>query len=145
MSLKHAALAGTVLALCAAINTAPVAAQPVNCADLYNRVMAVYQTAPLSPEYSQMAAAYGATCLAGASAAPAYPPYYPQYYAPAYQPYYGYAGADYPYYYDGYGYGVPVAVGLGLGFGRGFHRGGGFHHGGGGRGGGHGGGGGRHR
>jgi hypothetical protein len=77
MSLKHAALAGAILALCAAVDPAPVAAQPVNCVDLYNRVMAAYQTAPLSPEYNQMAAAYGATCLGGAAAAAAYPSYYP--------------------------------------------------------------------
>ncbi len=34
--------------------------------------MALYQTAPLSPEYNQMAASYSARCLAGASAGPAY-------------------------------------------------------------------------
>ena len=45
----------------------------VNCVDLYNRVMAVYQTAPLSPEYNQMAAAYSATCLASAPCPPIQP------------------------------------------------------------------------
>ena len=150
MSLKHAALAGAIVALCTAVDPAPLAAQTPNCVDLYRRVMAAYQTAPLSPEYNQLAAAYSATCLAGAAAAPAYPAYYPQYYPqyyapyyqpPYYQPYYGYAEPFYPY------YGVGVPVGIGLGFGRGFHhgggfRGGGFHRGGGG---GHRGGGGHHR
>ena len=132
MSFKQPAIVAAAAILCVAAGSTRVSAQAPNCVDLYNRVMAVYQTAPLSPEYNQMAAAYSATCLAGASAAPAYPAYYPQYYAPAYQPYYGYAEPDYPYY-GGYGYGVPVGVGLGLGFGRGFgggFRGGGFRHGG---------------
>jgi hypothetical protein len=150
-------LAAAVVVAVGAAGSAPASAQSPNCVDLYNRVMAVYQTAPLSPEYNQMAAAYGATCLGGAAAAAAYPSYYPQYYAPGYQPYYGYAEPDYAYY-GGYGYGVPAAVGIGLGFGRGFHHGGdfrehggfrgagfrsggGFHGGGGHGGGGHGGGG----
>jgi len=128
MSLKLSAMAGATLVLCASIDPAPTAAQAVNCADMYGRVMALYQAAPLSPAYNQMAAAYSASCLAGTSAAPVYlqtnvqAPYYPPY--SYYPPYYGYA--DYPYYY-GYGYGIPVAFGVGFGFGHGFHHGGSFH------------------
>ena len=123
MSLKLAGLAGATLALCALIDPAPVAAQTVNCADMYGRVMALYQAAPLSPAYNQMAAAYAASCLTGAYAAPIYMQTYVQ--APAYPTY------DYPYY-GGYGYGFPVGIGVGFGFGRGFHdrdfhHGGGFH------------------
>jgi len=147
MSLKQRAVVLAAAIFCVAAGSTRVVAQTTNCVDLYNRVMAVYQTAPLSPEYNQMAATYGASCLAGAAAAaPAYPSYYPQYYAPYYQPpyypaYSGYAEPFYPY----YGYGAPVGVGIALGFGGGF-RGGGFNRGGGGRGGGgHRGGGGRHR
>ena len=129
MSFKQSAIVLAAVVLCVAAASTRVSAQASNCVDLYHRVMAAYQTAPLSPEYNQMAAAYSASCLAGASSAPAYPAYYPQYYpqyyAPDYQPYYGYAEPDYPYY-GGYGYGVPVAVGIGLGFGRGFHNGGDF-------------------
>jgi uncharacterized membrane protein YgcG len=144
MSLKHTALGAAILTLCAGFAASPVAAQSVNCVDLYNRVLAIYRVAPLSLEYNQMAAAYGASCLAGVSATPAYPQNYAQYYAPYYAPYYGYQPdygyADYPYYYGDYGYGI------GFGFGRGF-RGGGFHgdgfHGGGFHGGGFHGGGGR--
>ncbi|HZT86403.1 MAG TPA: hypothetical protein VFA12_00450 [Stellaceae bacterium] len=54
----------------AALPAAPAAAQ-VNCADLYNRMIALYQTAPQSPEYAQMAASYNGYCVAGASPAPA--------------------------------------------------------------------------
>ena len=49
MSLKHAALGGAILALCAGSNASPVAAQSVNCVDLYNRVMATYRAAPYLP------------------------------------------------------------------------------------------------
>jgi uncharacterized membrane protein YgcG len=157
MSLKHTALGGAILALCAGFAVPPAAAQSVHCADLYNRVMATYRVAPLSPEYNQMAGAYAASCLGGASITPAYPlagaapavPAYPQnyaqYYAPypapsyGYPPYYGYA--DYPYYYGDYGYGI--GFGFGGGFRGGGFRGGGFHGGGFHGGGGHGGGGGR--
>jgi hypothetical protein len=129
MSLKLAAMAGATLGLCISIDPAPVAAQAVNCAGMYGRVMALYQAAPLSPAYNQLAAAYGASCLAGTSAAPVYmqtyvqAPYYPtySYYSSSY---YGYA--DYPYY-GGYGYGFPVGLGVGFGFGHGFHHGGEFH------------------
>ena len=69
MSLKLAALAGVTLALCAS-NPAPVAAQGVNCTDIYGRVIALYQTAPQSPAYDQTAAAYSASCLAATSVAP---------------------------------------------------------------------------
>jgi hypothetical protein len=79
MPLKYAASAAVVLGLCAALDPAPAAAQPVNCVDFHNRVLAAYRVAPLSPEYNQMAAAYVASCLAGrSSAAPAYPQYYVQ-------------------------------------------------------------------
>ena len=61
---KLAALAGAILALCAS-NGAPVAAQGMNCTDMYDRVIALYQAAPQSPEYSQTAAAYRASCLEG--------------------------------------------------------------------------------
>jgi hypothetical protein len=139
MPIKYVASVMGIFALCAAVDPAPAAAQPVNCADMYRQVMALYQTAPLSPQYNQMAARYAASCLRGASLAPAYPtPYsatapapvpYP-YPAPA--PYYGYAPAAYPYYgydysYDPYGYyGVPVGIGFGFGYGfrGGFHGGG---------------------
>ena len=127
MSLKLAALAGAIVVLCTSIDPAPVAAQAVNCADMYGRVMALYQTAPLSPAYIQVAATYSASCLAGRPAAQVYMQTYVQ--APAYPtyayypPYYGYA--DYPYY-GGYGYGFPVGLGVGFGFGHGFHHGGGF-------------------
>jgi hypothetical protein len=76
MPLKYAASA-VILGLCAALDPAPAAAQPVNCGDFHNRVLAAYRVAPLSPEYNQMAAAYVASCLAGRSSAP---PAYPQYY-----------------------------------------------------------------
>jgi uncharacterized membrane protein YgcG len=130
MSLKLAAMAGATLVLCASFDPAPAAAQAVNCADMYGRVMAMYQAAPTSPSYNQMAAAYSASCLAGTPAAQVYmqtyvqAPYYPTYpYYPSY-PSYGYA--DYPYY-SGYGYGFPVGLGVGFGFGHGFHHGGEFH------------------
>jgi hypothetical protein len=128
MSLKQAAIAGAILALCVGAVPEPASAQSPNCVDLYNQVMTVYQAAPQSPEYNQISAAYSANCLVGQSAAATYLPDYPQYSAP--EPYYGYE----PYYpaYGGYGYAVPVGVGLGLGVGRGFHhdrgfRGGDFH------------------
>jgi hypothetical protein len=127
MSLKLAALAGATLALCASIDPAPAAAQTVNCAGMYGQVMALYQAAPLSPAYNQMAAAYGASCLAGTSAAPLYMQTSVQAPYPTYPSYPSYGYADYPYYgygYGGYGYGFPV--GFGFGFGRGFH-GGNFH------------------
>jgi hypothetical protein len=80
----------------------------MNCANMYGRVMALYQAAPLSPAYNQTAAAYSASCLAGTSAAPLYMQTYVQ--APYYSPYpypssyYGNAEPAYPYY-GGYGYG----------------------------------------
>jgi hypothetical protein len=146
MPLKYAVSAAVILGLCAAVDPAPAAAQSVNCADLYNRVLAAYRVAPLSLEYNQMAAAYVASCLAGgSSAAPAYLQYYGQYYSPSYQSYYGYAAPSYqpdygyaaPSYqsdygyaapdYGGYGYGIPAGIGLGFGFAHGFHRGEGGH------------------
>jgi hypothetical protein len=84
-------------------------------------LMALYQTAPLSPAYNQMAAAYVASCLP-TSAAPVYPQTYVQSY-PTYSSYpssyYGYVEPNYPY--GGYGYGIPIGLGLGLGFAHGFH------------------------
>ena len=124
MALKLAAVAGATLALSASINPAPVAAQAMNCADMYSRVMALYQTAPLSPAYNQMAAAYVASCLP-TSAAPVYPQTYVQSYYPTYSSYpssyYGYAEPNYPNY-GSYGYGIPIGLGLGLGFAHGFHH-----------------------
>jgi hypothetical protein len=55
--------------LVAALHCSPVSAQPVNCGELYNRVMALYQTAPQSAEYSQMSATYNGSCRTGAGAA----------------------------------------------------------------------------
>jgi hypothetical protein len=118
MSLKHAAIAGAILALCVGAVPKPASAQIPDCADLYNQAITIYRAAPQSPEYAQIAAAYNANCLAGAAAAPPYPP--------EYQPNYGYAESDYPSY-AGYGYAVPVGVGIGLGVARGFHQGGNFH------------------
>jgi hypothetical protein len=119
MSLKHAALTAAAFALCAGVNPAPAAAQTANCANMYNGVMQLYQTAPQSPEYAQMAATYSASCV-GASAGPIYPPaagpgypgpasYAPGYVAP------GYVG-------PGYVYGPPVGVGIGFGVGGGGWR-----------------------
>ena len=102
MSLKQPAIMLAAVALCAAVGSAPVLAQSGSCADQYNRVTALYQTAPLSPEYNQMAAAYSARCLAGASAAQP-----PAYYGGTAG--YGYNGpASY-----GYGYNAPVYYGPG--------------------------------
>jgi len=124
--------AAAVVVAVGAAGSTPASAQSPDCGDLYNHLMGLYQAAPQSPEYSQMSAFYNGTCIADASAAPAYAPYYQP-------PSYGYAEADYPYY-GGYGYAVPIGVGIGLA--RGFHHGGGFHHAGGFQGGGgHGGGG----
>jgi hypothetical protein len=99
MSLKPPAIMLAAVALCAAMGSAPVLAQSESCVDQYNRVTAFYRTAPLSPEYGQMAAAYSARCLAGAPAASAY---------------YGSTGYGYnsPAYY-GYGYSGPVYYGPG--------------------------------
>src|SRR5580704_17982071 len=74
MSLKQPTIMLAAVTLCAAAASTPVLAQSEGCRDQYNRVMALYQTAPLSPEYGQMAAAYSARCLGGAAAAP--PPAY---------------------------------------------------------------------
>jgi hypothetical protein len=102
MSLKQPAIMLAAVALCAAEGSAPVLAQSGSCVDQYNRVTALYQTAPLSPEYNQVAAAYSARCLAGASAAQP-----PAYYGNTTG--YGYNG---PAYY-GYGYNAPVYYGPG--------------------------------
>jgi hypothetical protein len=101
MSLKQPTIMLAAVTLCAAAASTPVLAQSEGCRDQYNRVMALYQTAPLSPEYGQMAAAYSARCLGGAAAAP--PPAY-----------YGSTGYGYngPAYY-GYGYNAPAYYGPG--------------------------------
>jgi hypothetical protein len=111
MSLKHVGLTVATFALFAAVNAAPAAAQVPNCGDMYNRVMQLYQAAPASPEYAQMASAYSASCVGpSASAGPAYP-------AATYStPTYGYAPA--------YVYGAPVSVGVGVGYGGGYYGGG---------------------
>ena len=73
---------------------------------MYNRVMQLYQVAPQSPEYAQIAGAYSTSCL-GASAGPTYSPVAgPGYYPPAYGPAVGYA--------PGYVYGPPVDIGIGV-------------------------------
>jgi len=110
MLLKPAALATATFALCAAVNPPPAAAQTPNCGEMYGRVMQLYQTAPQSPEYAQMAAAYSASCV-GPTAGPAYYP----------PPAYGYA--------PGYYYGPAVGVGVGFGYGGGWRGGwgGGWH------------------
>jgi hypothetical protein len=114
MPLKHTALAAAIFAACAAVNPPPAAAQVPNCLDMYNRVMQLFQAAPQSPAYAQMAAAYSANCL-GPAAGPAYPP--PGYPPPAY----GYAPV--------YDYGPVVGVGVGFGYGGGWRGGwgGGWH------------------
>jgi hypothetical protein len=58
------------LAVCAAACPGLAAAQPVNCGDLYNRLIALYQSAPQSPAYAQMAAAYQASCVTGSPTQP---------------------------------------------------------------------------
>jgi hypothetical protein len=123
MSLKHTTCAAAILSLCVAIAPAPAAAQLMNCAELYTNLMAVYQAAPLSPQYNQLIAAYSTNCLA---AAPAYAPFDAQDSGAYDQPPAAYAEPAYPYY-GGYRYAVPVGVGIGLGFDRGFHHRGDFH------------------
>jgi hypothetical protein len=105
MLLKHAGLTLATLTLCAAVDLAPAAAQAPNCAEMYSRTMGLYQAAPASPQYAQMAAAYSASCI-GPSAT-AYP-------APAngYAPSYGYAPAY-----------IGTPVGVGIGFSGGYHDG----------------------
>jgi hypothetical protein len=102
MSLKQPAIVLAAVALCATAGSAPALAQSESCVAQYDRVTALYQIAPLSPEYSQMAAAYSARCLAGASAAPPL-----VYYGSTTG--YGYNGP--PYY--GYGYNAPAYYGPG--------------------------------
>jgi hypothetical protein len=125
MLLKHVALTAATIALCAAVNAAPAAAQAPNCGDMYNRVMQLYQAAPQSPEYAQMSANYNASCI-GPSAGSAYPS--PSYPAGSY-PADGYPAASYPaasYPAAGYGYspayvsGPPISVGVGFGYGGGW-------------------------
>jgi hypothetical protein len=72
-SFKRPVIAFAAAALCVAAGSAPAAAQSERCADLYNRVMGLYQTAPYSPEYSRISAYYNSRCLTGPSAGPAYP------------------------------------------------------------------------
>ena len=108
MLFKLAALTAVTFSLGAALNPAPAAAQAANCGAMYNRVMQLYQAAPQSPEYAQMAAGYSANCV-GPSVGPAYP-------AGGYA---GYPAAAYGYA-PGYVYGPPVSVGVGFGYGGGW-------------------------
>jgi hypothetical protein len=104
MLLKLApALTAVTFAFCASVD--PAAAQAPNCGAMYSQVMGLYQTAPQSPQYAQMAAAYSASCV-GPSAGPAYP-----------APGYGYTPG---YYAPGYAYAPPIAVGVGIGYGGGW-------------------------
>jgi hypothetical protein len=64
---------GALLALCAVAGSKPAAARTPSCVDEYDRLLALYRSAPLSIEYSQMLAAYEAACIPGAAAALAYP------------------------------------------------------------------------
>jgi hypothetical protein len=50
------------------LHAGAAAAQPVDCGDLYNRMMGLYQSAPQSPEYAQMYAAYNSSCAGGGPA-----------------------------------------------------------------------------
>jgi hypothetical protein len=73
-SFKGPVFAFAAIALCVVAGSAPAAAQSGRCTDLYSRVMSLYQTAPYSPEYSQMANYYSSRCLVGGqSASPGYP------------------------------------------------------------------------
>ena len=75
-SFKGPVLAFATVALCIAASSVPAAAQSERCTDLHGRVIALYQTAPYSPEYSRMANYYSSGCLAGGpSAGPDYPAY----------------------------------------------------------------------
>jgi hypothetical protein len=105
MSLKYVVLTAATFALCAAVNPTPAAAQALNCGDMYNRVMQIYQAAPQSPEYAQMSATYSASC-AGPSVGSVYPSA-------------GYPSAGYGYA-PTYVYGPPISVGVGFGYGGGW-------------------------
>jgi hypothetical protein len=83
-SFKRSALAFAAVAFCIAASSAPAAAQSERCTDLYNRVMALYQDAPYSPEYSRVADYYSSRCLAGGPSAS------PGYFGPYQRPYPGY-------------------------------------------------------
>jgi hypothetical protein len=83
-SFRWLAVATTAVALCVAAGSVPAAAQSERCVDLYNRVIALYQTAPQSYEYNRMASYYGARCLAGGPSAS------PGYSGPYQRPYPGY-------------------------------------------------------
>ena len=85
MSLKRAVVVLVSVTLCAVESALPASAQYESCVDTYNRVMALYQSAPYSPEYSQLSAYYSSRCLGGPVAGPAYPapgPYPGPYAAP---------------------------------------------------------------
>ena len=73
-SFKRPVLAFAAVALCVAAGSVPAAAQSERCTDLYGRVIALYQAAPYSREYSRMANYYNSRCLAGGpSVGPGYP------------------------------------------------------------------------
>ena len=75
--LKRGAMAVAAVALGVAASAAPAMAQPVErCADLYSGVIALYQTAPFSAEYTRASAFYAGRCLTNSAAGPAaVPPY----------------------------------------------------------------------
>jgi len=69
MSLKAGCSVPVFLVL-SALGSGTAAAQGAGCVDLYNRVIALYRTAPQSAEYGQAAAAYNGSCLGAPAAAP---------------------------------------------------------------------------
>ena len=79
-SFKEPVLAFAAVALCVVAGSVPAAAQSERCTDLYGRVIALYQTAPYSAEYSRMANYYSSRCLAGGPSASS--SYYGQYQNP---------------------------------------------------------------
>ena len=70
MSLKQAAVALAAVAFCTLQVSSPASEQYESCAGIYSRVMALYQTAPYSPDYNQLSASYSSRCLGGMVAAP---------------------------------------------------------------------------
>lgn len=62
-------LSSAALVFVATLLCSPVSAQPINCGELYKRVMALYQTAPQSAEYNQVSSMYNGSCRPGAGAA----------------------------------------------------------------------------
>ena len=108
-------------ALCVGGAAAPVAAQPVDCANLYRRVVALYQTASQSPEYAQTLAAYKASCAGGpaAAAAPPTASASPASAPPASQPFSSPTPLPNDRYAPGSPFGPQTGVGIGYGVGVG--------------------------